>query len=799
MYAEVIYNLGKTLDNCREFQWHLRIYKKMKKVILAILFFLLLVPLWAQAAFQFSNIEIQGLQRISPSTVYHYIHLKKGQSLGVNQTGKVIKELYKTGFFEHITLARRGDTLIIKVKERPVIGYLKITGNSAISTERLDTVMKSVEIAEGRIYNPAMLERIKQSLLNQYYQLGYYNARIMVDVTSLSNNRISVKINISEGVVAKIRAVHIIGNHAFSELTLQKQLTISLPNLFTFFTQEDRYSEQKLEESMEKLRGYYLDHGYLKMNIKSAQAEISPDRKSIYVVITIDEGQPFYVSGYDISGQMIIPRSEIEKRMIVKKGSVFSRQEVIDSEKAITEAYGDEGYLFVTVNVDPKLDEAKKEVFLKFEIIPGKRVYIHHISFSDNHRTNDEALRRDVVQFESARASTTRLEETKHRLKLLPYIKDVQMSVKPVPDTDNQVDVNYKVTEDNSAQASITASYSMTDRLGFGLGLNQKNFFGTGNTLGVNFSENRYEKSYSLAYSDPYYTLDGISRDVSFYYSKVNPGGANLAKAYTSNDVGASVTYGIPIGQEKGVLSRLYFGFGYENTIIHLTAQPSTQVTDFTSVHGRHYQQLHLRTGLTRDSRDKAIFPTMGTSNKAFLELYAPVATGALKYYQLNYEGRAYYPITHGFVATGRALIGYGNSSEGINHYPFFRNYYAGGFESVHGFEGNTLGPRDSNDNPFGGNLLTVGGLGLVIPNHVTDSLRTLAFLDTGNVYNGLNNRKYSGLSTGSGPLRFSTGLEADWLAPMGFAIGFSYAKPLNNQPGDKDQRFQFSLGANLG
>ena len=771
----------------------------MKKVILFALFFFCLPCAFADSSFRFARMEVQGLQRVSPATVQHYLHLQPGQSVSSEKTGKLIQALYKTGFFAHITLARRGNILVIRVVERPIIGRLKISGNSAVTTERLDTVMKTVDIAEGRIYNPAMLERIRQSLLNQYYQLGYYNARIEAEVTPLSNNRISVKINISEGIVAKIRGVHVIGNHAFSERQLQKQLTLSMPGLFTFLTQEDRYSEEKLEESLEKLRGYYLDHGYLKFTIRSAQAEITPDRKSIFVVITIDEGQAFTVKGYSLKGQTLYPNTELEKKMTIQPGSIFSRQEVINSEKGITEVFGNDGYLFVNVAVDPEVNEEKNEVFLKFQITPGKKTYVRHVSFSDNHRTNDEALRREVVQFESSQASTSHLEETKHRLSLLPFMKDVQMSVKPVEDSDGLVDVNYKITEDNSAQASVTASYSLTDRLGFGLGLNQKNFFGTGNTLGINFSENRYEKYYNIAYSDPYYTLDGISRDINIYASHVNPSGANLAKAYTSNDLGASVTYGIPIGQEKGVLSRLYFGFGYENTLIHLTSQPTTQVTDFTNWHGRHFQQLHLHSGLTRDSRDKAIFPTLGGLQKLFADVYAPLSTGSLKYYQFNYEGKWYYPFSHGFVGTGHALLGYGNSFEGITSYPFFKNYYAGGFESIHGYEGNTLGPRDSSDNPYGGNLLTVAGLGLVIPNHVSDSLRTLAFVDAGNVYTGINNRKYGGQSTGSGPLRYSTGLEVDWLAPMGFAIGFSYAKPLNRQPGDKDQRFQFSLGANLG
>ncbi|HVY53116.1 MAG TPA: outer membrane protein assembly factor BamA, partial [Gammaproteobacteria bacterium] len=633
------------------------------------------MPAWADE-FRIRDIEIQGLQRISPETVRHYLPVRRGEEISSEKTSKIISALYKTGLFENITLARRDGVLVIKLIERPIIGYLKITGNSAISSDRLDSVMKDLDVVEGRVYNPAVLEKIKQSLLNQYYQMGYYNVQITVDAAEMSNNRISVKITISEGVVAKIRGVHIIGSHVFSEAQLQKQLTVSMPNLFSFITQSDRYSEEKLEESLEKLRGFYMDHGYLKFNIKSAQAEITPDRKAIYIVITVDEGVPYYIKGYKLSGDLILPKAEIEKKITMKPGDKFSRQEIIDSEKAITDIYGNDGYLFVSVTVDPQIDEAKKQVFLAFQITPGKKVYVRHLTFVDNHRTNDAALRREATQFESAPATTSRLEETKHRLSLLPFMKDVQMSVKPVPETEDQVDVSYKVTEDNSAQASVTASYSMVDRFGFGVGLNQKNFFGTGNNLGINFTQNRYEKYYSVAYSDPYYTLDGISRDVNLYVSRVNPAGANMAKAFTSNDMGATVTYGIPIGLEKNVLSRFYMGFGVEDTLIHLTSQPTEQVTDFTNEHGRHFQQAHIHTGITRDSRDKAIFPTMGNIEKAFGDLYAPLADGSLKYFQFNFEGKWYYPLARGFIAAARASLGYGNSFDGINGYPFFKNYY---------------------------------------------------------------------------------------------------------------------------
>ena len=434
----------------------------MKKYLLLLILLLnfIAIPAWATSTFVVKQIQIQGLQLISPATVYSYLPVKRGDTMGPNKTGAVIRALYQTGFFEHITLSRSGNTLIIRVVERAIIGQIKISGNSVIPTDKLTTVMKSLDIAEGRPYNRAVVEKIKQSLLNQYYQLGRYNARVDVSAIPQERNRVLLKIDLSEGLVAKISRINIIGNHAFSEKELVKQLTISTPGLFTIITQTDRYSQEKLDASLESLRNYYLDHGYVKFNVKSAQVAITPDRKSVYVTIVVDEGVPYTLKGYEFSGNLILPRSELDKLVKVKPGMTFSRQAVVNSEKAISEALGDKGYAFATVAIDPKIDDKKKEVFLLFEIKPGKRAYVRHIAFLDNSKTNDETLRREMRQMEGAVISTGKLEESKRSLSMLPYIKDVQMSVVPVHETDDQVDVNYKLTEDNAAQATLSLGYS---------------------------------------------------------------------------------------------------------------------------------------------------------------------------------------------------------------------------------------------------------------------------------------------------------------------------------------------------
>ena len=763
--------------------------------------FLLATTVLAQQAFVVKSIEFEGLQRISTGTAQTYLPIKPGQTVSREKTPAILRAMYQTGFFEQVTLSRSGNTLIIHVVERPTIGQLKITGNSVVPTDKLTTVMKSMDIVEGRVYNAPVVDRIKQSLLSQYYQLGRYNARVNVYVAPMPRNRVAVTIDISEGLIAKVQRISIIGNRAFSEGRLISQMDLSTSSFYSFITQSDRYSEEKMESSLDKLRAYYMDRGYLKFQVKSSQAQVTPDKKSIYITIVIFEGDRYTVDKVDIAGDIIIPREDIMKRIFVKPGTTFSRQKVLDSQKGISQAYGDKGYMFASVGVQPSVDEATHQVSLIFNIKAGRRAYVREVTFTDNIRTNDIVLRREVAQMEGAPASTMRLEESKQRLLMLPYIKEADYNVKPVPGIDDQVDINYKVKEENSAQASAKLGYSQLYGLIFGAGLNQKNFMGTGNTLGLNFNASKYERYFGIDYTDPYYTEDGISRTISFSISRINPEGANLNSAYTTNSYSLGVLYGIPIGQERFAFSRLYAGLSYQNLLLHLqnsNPPPSNQVLTFVNNHGRHSQYADFKIGVSRDSRNRAIFPTRGTYQSLFLDVFAPLDKQTVGLYSLNYAGRAYQPIWEDkFILLGKANFGVGNAFSGGKNFPFFKNYYAGGIDSVHGYEGYSLGPRDSNGNPFGANMLVDASINLIFPNYISDNLRTSIFVDGGNVYSSSSNLRFGGGSTNSGPLRYSTGVEADWITPFG-PIALSLAQPLNKHGRDKGEIFQFSLGANF-
>jgi outer membrane protein insertion porin family len=775
--------------------------RMMKKLVYIILVLALVqFSLSAMAeTFVVKRIDFQGLDRVSKETLDSYLPIKPGEVFSSDQSAEIIRSLYKTGFFNDVTIDRHNQTLIIHVIERPTIGQLKITGNSVIPTDKLTNVMKTMEVAEGRTYNPLILDKIKQSLLNQYYQLGRYNARVDVKVTPLSRNRVLVNIDISEGLVAKIQKISIIGNHIADEKTLVKQLDLSTTGLFSFVTQSDRYSEEKLESSLEKLRAYYLDRGYLRFDIKSAQASVTPDRKSVYVTVVIEEGQPYTIKSYELQGELILPKEELLKKISIKPGETFSRQKILDSEKAITKLLGEKGYMFSTIRLQPEINDETRKVALIFTVLPGKRTYIRHIMFSDNNRTNDEVLRREMVQMEAAPASVSKLEESKHRLLLLPFIKDVEMSVNPVPETSDQVDINYKVKEDSAAQASFKVGYSQVYRTILGLGFDHKNFLGTGNALGVNFQRSKYEQVYAIDYTNPYYTESGISRSFNFMISRVDPGAAaNFNNGYTANEYDLGVSYGIPIGLDQMIFNRMQLGLSYQNILINPNKNYlSRQVQSFLNEHGRRFQELDFKLGFSRDSRDKAIFPTKGALQTLFLDAYAPVSKDSVSFYTLNYHAKWYQPLTELFILTGRADLGYGNGFHGTGDFPFFKNFYAGGIDSVRGYQGYTLGPKDSDGKAMGGNILVDASIGLIFPNYLSDNLRTSVFIDAGNVYSIANNRRFGGKSSSSGPLGISAGIAASVLTPLG-VIDLSLAQILKNQANGDKEVFQFAVGANF-
>lgn len=782
---------------------------KMKKIILSLILLSSVVFQTSFAAgnsFVIKKIDVQGLQRISEGTVYSYLPIKEGETFAPADSSKMITALYETGFFSNVDLLRDGDTLIIKIVERPVIGKIRVTGNKDITKDNLMPALKDIGLVEGHVYDRSMLDSIEKSLQEQYFARGKYNARVDVKVEPQERNRVDVAVTISEGRVAVIQEINIVGNNTFETKELKKNLTLSTSSLFSFFTHSDQYSKPKLDASLENLLSFYMDRGYIKFHVDSAQVAITPDRLHVYITINVTEGPQYSVKGYSLVGDLILPEEKLKSLVTMKEGEVFSRKNVLETNKALTSALGDEGYYYAHVGTTPTIDDEARTVFINFDMQPGRLIYVRRINFFGDDRTNDSVLRRAMRQLEGGLLRTKNLTQSRWRMQQLTYIKGVNHSVERVPGENNQVDVHYQVTETPAASINASIGYSQLDGIILSASVQQNNFIGTGNAVSLAFTRSAGYQNYALSYFNPYYTQEGVSRRISLYLHDTDPKRVNIGGSYTLTQFGTDISYGIPISEGIGSQSNVSLGYGLSRTImklpttpsdeVEMSTTPSDEVEKFVDDFGRAFHNVHLDAGWTYNGLNRAVFPTKGFRQSIGSSVFLPADSQSIGYYKLAYNNVVFQPVTEHNILTAKASVGFGDSFLKASELPFFANYYAGGPGSVRGYEGNTLGPLDSNGDPKGGNFTLSGTLAWIFPSPLNpDSVRTMAFVDAGTVYS-----TYSASSEGGvnfRKVRFGAGFEIDWLSPMG-PINFSYAWALNPNDSDRLQNFDFSIGTSF-
>ncbi len=774
----------------------------------------------AFAPFTIEDIRIEGLQRISPGTVFTYLPLKVGDRVDELAMEKAIRSLYKAGFFDDIEALRDGDVLVIRVRERPAIASIEISGNRDIETDDLIESLKSIGLQEGHTFNRSLLDRVEQELRQQYFANGKYGVRIETSVEPLERNRVAIAIKIAEGKAAKIREINIVGNKVFADDLLRAQIQLTTPTLFSIFTSNDQYSRQKLAADLETLRSYYLDRGYLNFRVESTQVAISPDRRYIYITINIHEGEQYRVSDVRVSGKTVVPTEELERLISIHAGDVYSQKLVSASSTRMINRLGNEGFAFANVNPVPEPDAQKREVRLVFFVDPGRRVYVRRVNIGGNRTTKDEVIRREMRQMEGGWLSTARVERSRTRLNRLGYFSEVNVETPPVPGSSDQVDVNYRVTEQPSGNFMASVGYAQSDGALFSINLQEKNFLGTGNQVGVTVNTSSISTVYAFDYVDPYWTDDGISRGYSLRYQRTDAERANLSNY--SLDIGqARILFGIPISE----FNRLHLSAGLKRTTLHVTCSSPDEAIDYLLEHGGTYsceevyetvvdpetgeetQQfvglalntdpadidtVELGLGWSHDTRNRFLFANRGAYHSISAEVAAP--GGDVQYYKIRYRYQQFFPLTKSLTWVTRAELGYGDGYGTTDALPFYENFYAGGPRTVRGYRLNTLGPRDSNGNPLGGGFLTVGGLDLLFPlPFAQDTSKTFqlgAFFDTGSVFPGIGDFDRRAL-------RSSVGIAALWSSPIG-PISVSLAQPINEGPEDDIESFQFTLGGSF-
>lgn len=756
-------------------------------VVLVCLFYA--VTAWAVDPFVVKDIRVDGVQRTDAGTVFSYLPIKVGDTLTAEKSTNAIRALYKTGFYKDVKLQAENNILIVKVVERPSIARVTINGAKEFEVDKLKEGLKQAGLAESRIFGRSVLESAEQELKRQYISRGKYAVKITTTTTPLKRNRVAINFDIEEGRTARIKQINFVGNKSFETDKLRDLFSLSTPGILSWFNKNDQYSKQKLSADLETLRSFYLDQGYLEFNVDSTQVSITPDMEDIYITVNVTEGKQFTVSDIKMAGDMKVPEEELKKLILFKPGEIFARKKLTESIKLINDRLGDEGYAFANVNAAPEVDKENLKTAFTFFVNPGNRVYVRRINISGNDRTRDEVIRREFRQMEGAWHSTADINRSKQRVDKLFFFKSVDVDTPPVPGAPDQVDVNMKVEEKPTGAVMFGAGFAQKQGLILNASVSQNNIFGTGNFVSVQVNTGSINKTLSASFTDPYFTVDGISLGFDVYQRRINTNRLRGVNFFRTDTLGANIRMGVPIA-ENDIVS---LGLGAERIKVNSNENSSQRNRDFVEDFGRVTNNFPFTISWSRDNRDSAIYTTSGTTHRLFAEVSVP--GGDLNYYKVSYHQKIFYPITDffTFMLNTEAGIGGGYSGKPL---PFFKNFFAGGNNSVRGFDLNTLGPRelqkfdDGKERRviLGGSKRLVGNAEILFPvPFMTDdkSIRLSAFIDAGTVFGG---------KIDFDEMRYSTGIAVTWISPMG-PLKVSLAKPLRKKPEDKLQFFQFQFG----
>lgn len=761
--------------------------KKLASIIATILY---ASHAYAFAPFKVKDIRLEGLQRISVGTVFNYLPIKVGDEVDDSDTSQAIHALYKTGFFKDVRLEREGDVLIVFVAERPAIAEIHIHGNDKIPTEQLKSALKDMGLSEGRVFDQSILDEVNQELKHQYYSLGKYGVKVTTSAKPLERNRVAVTIDIAEGEEAEVYQVNIIGNKTFSSKTLLHEMT--LPDVGVFGGREN-YSRQVLAGDLEALRSYYMDRGYIKFSIDSSQVSLTPDKQDVYVTINLTEGNVYTVREVKVLGDTIIKQDELKKLITIHKGELFSRKKTTDTRKNISDRLAELGYPFANVNIAPQIDEDSKTVALTVFVDPGRRVYVRRVNITGNKKTRDDVIRRELRQYEDDWLSTKKVATSRQRLNRTGFFENVSVETPAVPGTVDQVDLNLNVKERSTGSLTFGIGYSDVQGAIINFSLAQDNFMGGGKRVAINADNSSVTRTYSFSILDPYFTNDGVSQNFSILSRKIDAAQASISN-YVTNTNAVNLSYGIPLSE----VTRLSFGLGVEQTEIVTSATTATQITDFINANNEgdsKYKMYKLTSLWSYDTRNKAIFPSAGAQTTLRLEAAAPGSD--LEFYKLGMQYHQYFPLATDYTLAYTLGLDYGTAYGKTSDLPPFERYFAGGSQSVRGYDTNSLGnpatTRDSNGDPLGGNRRLLTSLELVLPNPFSDKskeLRLSTFIDGGYIW-----AKDDNLDLGD--VRYSAGVALIWIAPVGI-LRFSLAEPLNAKPTDNLKAFQFTLGSSF-
>ena len=810
---------------------------------------------YAADEFLARDIRIDGLVRLTPASIYSMLPINSGDRVSDPVIAEAIRTLYASGLFDDIKAYKEKDVLVFKVVERPVISKLEFKGNKIIPKEALEQGLKKMGIAEGEVFKKSALQTIETELEQQYTQQGRYDADVTVETVARPNNRVELKLNFNEGTAAKVFDINIIGNTVFSDSDIKQIFAVKESGWASVVTRNDRYAREKMAASLEALRALYLNKGYINFNIINSQLNISEDKKHIFIEVSVDEGSQFKFGETKFLGDALYKPEELQMLKLYKDGETYSQEKVNAVKQLLLRKYGNAGYYYAEVNIVPEINNQTGIVNLNYYINPGQQVTVRRINFTGNSKTADEVLRREMRQMEGALASNEKIDLSKVRLERTGFFKTVDVKPVRVPNSPDQVDLNVNVEEQHSGTTTLAVGYSQNGGVTFQAGLSQTNFMGTGNRVAIDLSRSETQDYYNLSVTDPYFTIDGVSRGYNVYYRKTKLNKDYNVNNYVTDSVGGSLSFGYPIDENQSLSASI----GIDQTKVRTGPSVSTYIRDYLLANGGkatgsstycpedqwakdadgtytgecnpggeitydnafdgEFLTYTLNLGWSYNTLNRPIFPTSGMSHRVGLEVGIPGSD--VDYQKLTYDAQAFMPLWGGFVLRGYGKLGYGNDL------PFYKNFYAGGYGSVRGYDNSSLGPKypsvifqemgkdDLSKEEVGGNALVQFGTELALPlpfkGDWARQVRPVLFAEgaqvfdtkcdvpSGNILVNSSNvdiKQYckDNYNFNFDNMRYSVGVGFTWITMIG-PLSLSYAFPLNDKKGDDTKSIQFEIG----
>jgi outer membrane protein insertion porin family len=778
----------------------------LKKLLFFILFFVSFFYISLCSAETIKDIKVNGLQRVEPGVIFDSIPFEIGDDLSTIDTSQIIKYIYKSGQFRDVFVDFNDGVLLVTVSEKPIIASIEFNGNKLIPEDKLREGIRQVNLYEGAVFDKQVLSNLEKDLSKSYNAMGRYNISVKADFKPLERNRVAVIVDIDEGSLTRISKITINGVRNFPTTYLLDLMDLKETNLMSWWEKDDRYSKSTFQSDIEKIKSFYLDRGYLNFKITSTDVSITPNKKKLIINIDVDEGEKYSFSSISLSGELNeFSETDLKNSITVKEGSYFNAAAVNETSENISKYLGNFGYAFANVNPISKIDDINKTVSYDFFVTTGNKIYVRNINFIGNARTKDKVIRREMRQFESSWYDDSKVARSKFRLTRLQYFSAVDIDTVQVPGTNDQVDLNLNVTERNTGRVMVGAGVSSAEGLMGSFNVSQANFAGTGNTVALAISTGSINRTYSLSYTDPYYTEDGVSRGFQVYRRDMNTAKLRGIGTYNTYSYGGGVNFGIPLS-EKDFLN---FGATVDLMDLELTDRSPTLYKDYCNKRGSagdvecSADSIAFDVGLVTDTRDNVLVPTEGMMTKYTATVTAPVLD--MSYYKLNAQTEYYKPLDKNkkFTLKLRGALGYAREYGGED-YPFFKNFFMGGVRSVRGYRTSSIGPKYYNSSA--GRWFTTGGQKSVLASAElffpvpglknNESFRLSTFVDAGGVFS--DNDSVSGSEQfEQGEMRYSVGLGVMWNSPFG-PLQVSIAEPLNDDDKDRTQRFQFGMGSSF-